>query len=156
MCSVREAGRINDMTHIAAPCTRLATVATLLATGGLHVAWGRGSTFPFTTSAALTDNVVGASRVPSRRACYTVAAGLGGAAVLVSIPDRGLTHRRLVGSLAVLFAIRAFFGFGGRTDLLVAGSTSTAFRRNDRWVFSPVCIGLALGFAVGSRRRPVR
>ncbi len=140
------------MTTVATTRLRVATSGTLLAASGLHAAWGRGSTFPFTSPAGLTDHVVGAARTPSRGACYSVAAGLAGAAGLVMAPSRGRLHRRMLGTLATLFAARACFGFAGRTDLLVPGSSSPTFRRNDRRYFAPICSGLAFGFAVTARR----
>lgn len=146
-------GHIVAMTPLSTPSTRFATVATLLTISGLHVAWGHGSTFPFSTREALTDNVVGAPRTPSLGACYVVAIGLTGAAALVATPTTRSLHRRALGVLAAIFGTRSLFGFAGHTDLLVPGSESAAFRINDRWLFSPVCAGLALGALRVLRRR---
>ncbi len=141
-----------DMT--AAPTGLLRTVAagTLVTASALHVAWGRGSTFPFASEAALTANVVGSSRAPSPAACVGVAACLGTAAVVVAVPARGRLHQLALAALAAGFATRATFGFAGRTDLLVPGSASPTFRRNDRRVLSPLCVALALGIAIPTWR----
>ena len=142
------------MTSAVTTCVRAATCGVLLTAGGLHLAWGRGSSFPFATSAGLADKVVGTPRTPSPGACYTVASGLATAAALVAIPSRNRPHRLVLGALATVFAVRAAFGFAGRTDLIVPGSSSPAFRRNDRRVFSPICLGLALGVATAGRADP--
>jgi hypothetical protein len=118
----------------------------------MHVVWGRGSTFPYRSAADLSDNVVGSARAPSPAACYTVAAVLGGAAALVVTPCRGRWHRRLLAAMATVIGVRAAFGFAGRTDRLVAGSNSAAFRRNDRRFFAPLCALLASGVATSARR----
>ena len=121
-----------------------------------HVAWGLGSTFPFGSEADLTDNVVGSSRKPSPGECYGVAAVLGAAAVVVAVPARNRAHRSAVVLLATVFAVRAAFGFAGRTDLLVPGSASAAFRRNDRRLLSPLCAAIAAGIAIPAwHRRPI-
>jgi hypothetical protein len=129
---------------------RVATAAALAFAAALHLAWGRGSTFPFSSAAALTDNVVGAPRTPSPSACYSVAAGLAATAALVALPKPGRRRRVLVRAAAAVFAIRAAFGFLGRTDVLVPGSSSSSFRRNDRRFFSPACSILAIGMAAAS------
>lgn len=129
---------------------QLATGSTLLGASAIHVAWGRGSTFPYGSAAELTDNVVGSSRPPTPTACYSVAFALAMAAALVTTP-RGRLHRGALGAMSGVFASRAAFGFAGRTDLLVPGSNSNAFRRLDRMVFSPLCALLAIGIA-SSRR----
>jgi Protein of unknown function (DUF3995) len=131
---------------------RLSTGTTLLAAAATHVAWGRGSTFPYDSAADLADNVIGSPDAPSPAAGYAVASALAAAAVAVAVPVGGTWRRALLGATAVAFVVRAALGFAGRTDLLVAGSSSRAFRRNDRALFSPVCALLAVGVAVSARR----
>jgi hypothetical protein len=125
----------------------LATGSVLAGLGALHVAWGRGSTWPFPDHGALTDRVVGRSAAPSAVACYAVAGLLGTAAALVAGPDVGLPRLRATGQIGVatVLGARATVGFLGRTDLVSPGSASPAFRRNDRRIFSPLCTALALG-----------
>ena len=54
---------------------RLPTATALVALGALHVAWGRGSTFPYTQRADLNDAVIGRRTTPSPAACFAIAAG---------------------------------------------------------------------------------
>jgi hypothetical protein len=130
------------------------TAGTLLGIAGVHVAWGRGSTFPFATVADLTDAVVGKDVVPSPPACYAVAGLLTvAAAATAGLPVPTSRGRRLtVLGAATVLAIRATAGFAGRTDLLVPGSESARFRRNDRRVFAPLCAALATGAVMSLRR----
>lgn len=134
------------------PPARFAAI-TLLGISGLHVAWGRGSSFPFSTNAELTDAVVGNDIVPPPMACYSVAAMLAmAAAAIAGLPSRSSRLRRLavMGTIAAL-STRAAFGFAGRTDVLVPGSASPKFRRLDRHVYSPLCAALAVGAAASLR-----
>ena len=129
------------------------TAGALLAIAGIHVAWGRGSSFPFATTAELTDAVVGNQVVPSPAACYGVAGLLTVAAAAVAgLPAPGARTRRVVVlGVAAVLATRAGFGLAGRTDALVRGSTSPRFRRNDRCFFAPLCATLAAGALVSLR-----
>ena len=130
------------------------TAGTLVGIAGLHVVWGRGSSFPFATTAALTDAVVGNRVVPSPVACYGVAGLLtvaAGAVAGLPHPDARVRRLAVCGTAAVL-ATRAGFGFAGRTDALVPGSVSARFRRNDRRAFAPLCAALASGALMSLRR----
>jgi len=128
--------------------------ATLGAIGALHVAWGRGSTWPYPDLDTLADEVVGRPVVPSPGACYAVAGLLGTAAVLVAAPRSVAPRLQAVGQVGVaaVLGTRAGLGFLGRTELVSPGSTSVAFRRNDLRRFSPLCAALA----VASGRAAVR
>jgi hypothetical protein len=96
--------------------TRAAST-TLLAIGGLHVAWGLGSSWP---------------RIDRDRA--------GGLL-------RGCRATRLsrLGARVVtgVLATRGAFDMAGRTDLLAPGSSSDRFRTLDRRIYSPLCLTLA-------------
>ena len=129
------------------------TATTLLGLAGLHVAWGRGSSFPFAGHDDLSEAVIGRRNVPSPGACFAVAGALTIAAALVAdVPGlpRGVQRVGVTGVAAVL-ATRAGLGVSGRTDLAAPGSVSTRFRRLDRRVYSPLCLALAAG-AFSSRR----
>ena len=121
--------------------------ATLGAIGALHVAWGRGSTWPYADLDTLADEVVGRPVVPSPGACYGVAGllwrrrGARGHAARSRAPAAG---RRARPGWPTVLGTRATLGFLGRTDLVSPGSSSPAFRRNDRRRFSPLCAALAL------------
>ncbi len=129
------------------------TAATLCSLAGLHVAWGLGSSFPFSARDDLSEAVIGRGSVPSPAACFAVAGALTIAGALVAdVPGlpRGIQRAGVTGVAAVL-ASRAALGFAGRTDLASPGSVSTRFRRLDRRVYSPLCLALAAG-ALSSRR----
>ena len=124
-----------------------ATALTLAGIGAVHVAWGLGSSFPLGDRAALADAVVGSDTVPGAPESFAVASLLGVAAALVAdvIPGPASLRRLGVVGVATVLGVRAGFGFAGRTHLLVPGSDSPRFRRNDRFVFAPLCAGLAAG-----------
>ena len=133
---------------------RGATAASLFSLAGLHVAWGRGSSFPCSRRDDLSEAVVGRRDVPSPGACFAVAGALTVAALLVAdvpVVPRGVQRAGVTGVAAVL-AGRAALGFAGRTDLASPGSVSSRFRRLDRRIYSPLCVALAAG-AISSRRR---
>jgi hypothetical protein len=134
-----------------------ATAAVLGLISALHVAWGRGSTFPFRSRHDLNDHVIGRQVSPSPAACNIVAGLLAIASVSVARAGRGgSTGTRVVaaGCGAVLLA-RSAVGFAGRTHLVVPGSTSPTFVRNDRLVFAPLCALLALGASSAAMRPAV-
>jgi hypothetical protein len=130
-----------------AAVTKQLTAGTLAAIAGLHVAWGRGSPFPFADRDELADAVIGTRRVPSPSACYGVAGALGAAAALVQgVPavPRGPRRVGLLGVAGVL-GLRGVLGLAGRTDLVSQGSDSPRFRRLDRRLYAPLCVALAFG-----------
>jgi hypothetical protein len=133
---------------------RASTAGALGALAALHVAWGRGSSFPFRGVDELSDAVAGRQAVPPPGACYAVAGALALAAGLVAdVPrlPRGIQHLGVAG-VAVVLATRGVLGVAGRTDIVSPGSTSARFRRVDRRMYAPLCLALAAG-ALGSRRR---
>jgi hypothetical protein len=133
---------------------RVATATTLSVLAGLHVLWGRGSTFPFADRDRLDDSVVGRASTPSPSACFAVAGALSAAACLVAdvAPLPRPVQRLGVTGVAVVFATRAALGFSGRTDAVSPGSSSARFRRLDRRVYSPLCLALAAGAFSSCRR----
>ena len=116
----------------------------LLAIAGVHVAWGRGSTWPYPDRDGLNDAVIGRDATPSAPACYAVAAALTTAAVLVSGQPVQLPLRRLgAAGVVTVLAARGALGVVGRTDLAVPGSVSPRFRQLDRRWLGPFCSTLA-------------
>jgi hypothetical protein len=113
----------------------------------LHVAWARGSPFPFPDRDTLADSVVGADVVPSARASVAVASLLTAATALVAgVPIAPRRLRRAgIATVAAVLTVRGVAGLSGRTDLLSPGSTSERFRRLDRTCYSPLCLALAAG-----------
>lgn len=136
--------------------TRLASTG-FLALAGLHVVWATGSPWPLKSDAGLADTVVGRSNgtTPSVAACLAVAGALTTAAALVSGRPRRRPLASRVGAAGVVttFTVRGAFGLAGRTDLLVPGSTSAAFRAKDRRVYAPLCLTLA-ALSVPALRSP--
>jgi len=134
---------------VAADPLTMAAGATLGAIGVLHVAWGRGATWPYPDVETLADEVVGRAVVPSPGACYAVAGLLGAATALVAAPSLGAPRLQALGQagVAAVLGTRATVGFLGRTDLVSPGSASPTFRRNDRQRFSPLCAALAVASA---------
>ena len=131
------------------------TIGVLAALGGLHLVWGKGSSFPFRNREALADAVIGRRAVPSATSCNAVAGLLFVASGLVADVPVGPRRWRAVGrvGVATVLATRGVFGMRGRTDLLSPGSTSATFRRLDRTVYAPLCLALAAGVATAGRRR---
>lgn len=128
---------------------------TLAAIGGIHVAWGLGSSFPFTSKRELSDAVIGSAAVPSPGACYAVAAALFAASALVAdapVAPRKIRRlgRRVVG---VVLGVRGIAGLVGRTDVLSPGSASPRFRSLDRRYYSPLCLALAAGSQAEPRNK---
>ena len=132
------------------------TALTLSMIGMMHAAWATGSTFPFRTRRALADAVIGRDLTPGPLACGAVAGLLGTAAGVVLIADlrRDPLSRIAATAVAVVLAIRAAFGFAGRTASLVPGSESSRFQRLDRVVYAPTCALLAAGAANAASRPP--
>jgi hypothetical protein len=136
-----------------------ATVATLAVLGGLHAAWGLGSSVPFRDRAVLADTVAGTPDVPAPTACFAVAGLLASAAVLVAdaAPIPATLRRVGVVGVAAVLGLRGVFGLTGRTELLVGWKPSDKFVRLDRTSYGPLCTLLAAGALTsvrGSARGP--
>ena len=102
---------------------RYAASAVLAAISALHLAWARGSSFPFGSADALADAVVGSPAVPSSSACLAVAAALAVASGLVAgapVVPRPL-RRPGIATVTTVLTVRGVAGLAGRTDLLSPG-----------------------------------
>jgi hypothetical protein len=124
-----------------------ATAAVLAGIGGLHVAWGLGSTFPLDDRAELADAVAGTTQFPGRTKSFAVAGLLGAAAMVVAGPTfvpRRVAVLGRVGTAGVLGA-RGALGLANRTGQAVGWTTSSRFNRLDRRYYGPLCIALAVG-----------
>jgi hypothetical protein len=130
------------------------TAGALTGLAGLHVAWGLGSSWPLADRESLSDAVVGRSGMPGPAACFAVAGALGAAALLVSgRPRRPATASRAgAAGVAGVLGVRGVVGLAGRTDVVSPGSASERFRELDRVAYSPLCLALAAGSALGARR----
>lgn len=128
----------------------LAVAAVLLVLAALHVFWAFGG--KTTTVAAIPEAEGRPLFTPSRASTLAVAVGLAAAALValvqggtVAVPfGQALLFRLGAGFLALLFAARAigerrYLGFFKRVK-------GTGFATWDTWLFSPLCLLLALGF----------
>lgn len=124
-----------------------ATASTLAVLGGLHAAWGLGSSVPFRDRAVLADTVAGTPDVPAPTACFAVAGLLASAAALVADAVPVPTPLRRVGvvGVAAVLGVRGMCGLTGRTELLVGWKPSDKFVRLDRTSYGPLCMLLAAG-----------
>jgi hypothetical protein len=125
----------------------VATAATLAAIGGLHVAWGLGSSFPFRDHTTLADTVAGTQAVPKRAECFAVAGLLTAAATLVAGERMVPARLRRTGALGVglVLGVRGMAGVTGNTHRLVGWDTSPTFVEHDRRYYGPLCLLLATG-----------
>lgn len=130
------------------PAILVAIVLTFL--GGLHIAWGHGSSWPASSGQALLALVIpqreggnGPEHLPGRAACYGVAGALFAAAALVLAAERTLHPLATWGAWAVcaVFALRGSVGlFYGA---LFPARATTPFARMNLRYYSPLCILLA-------------
>jgi hypothetical protein len=133
---------------------RLGGAAVLAGLAGLHLAWGRGSSWPMRTRRTLSAAVAGTDRIPSPGACFAMTGVLGTAAAIAG----GVGGRRPLARLARAGVAAGFLGRGltgvtGRTGLLVPWTPSAHFVELDRRFFGPLCLGIAALVVAGSDRR---
>ena len=133
------------------PSERLLTNAAssvIAAIGGLHLAWGLGSSFPFTSREALFENVAGDSgAAPGALACFAVAGCLATSAAAVAGRPRSLPRLRRAAAATTTAALggRALMGFTVHANLVTpSGRVSEQFRSKDLRFYSPLCLLLAL------------
>lgn len=134
----------------------LTGAVTLAAAAMLHGAWAAGSPWPATHQDELADLVVGKRPMPGPVACAVVAGTLGvasaaTAAAVLESPTRPGTSpaRRLARVTAAGMLARGTAGLvAGALDL---GTATPTFRRWDRRVYSPLCVGLAASVWLGLR-----
>ena len=128
---------------------RALTSAALAAIGIVHVAWSRGSAFPYPNRKELAQTVVGSDEVPGAAATLGVAGALFAAAALVADVPVGSRRLRRVGvaGVATVLGARGVLGITGRTGDVVKGSTGARFKAFDRTYFGPLCLALAAGAA---------
>ncbi len=120
----------------------------LLAIAGLHVYWGLGGLWPATNEADLARTVVGTgqSRMPSRGACYAVAALLAVLAVwpwlIVASPEDSVA---VTGGIVIagVFFMRGLAAYSPRWR---QHFPAEPFATRDRRMYAPLCMSLAVGF----------
>ena len=140
---------------------RVASVTTAALLAGLailHVAWARGSTWPFTDKAGFVRSVIGSdnpARSPGASATLSVAALLAISAVGVVARPRAIRPATILASDLITLVTAAVLALRGSGGLVGSATglfgTTAEFRLNDLQIYSPLCIVLALG-AILSRR----
>lgn len=141
--------------EIVAPVATGSAGAALIVAAGLHAAWALGVTWPAASSDELADLVVGHRPMPGPVACGAVATALGVAGVAVATAPHtddgraGRSIRAATAATVAALAIRATAGVVA--DASGFGAPSEEFRRWNRVLFNPLCLGLAglASFGVG-------
>ncbi|MFC3703309.1 DUF3995 domain-containing protein [Devosia honganensis] len=124
----------------------------LFAVSIAHFLWALGRTWPIRDEKLLARTVVGfrdVERMPPRLFLLAMAVGALAAGVLalaLADHDSGGTALSLAGlALAAVFLVRGVLGYTAWWKKL---TPEPNFRLNDRRVYSPLCLLLALGFLV--------
>ena len=134
-----------------------ATVGAFAVASAVHAAWGLRIQIPGVDGAALSEAVAGVGEMPGPVACFAVAGALASAAALVAgvppLPSRLV----LAGRAGVVLGVggRGLLGILGRTDLVAPGEVTERFRRWDRRLYTPLCLGLAAGTGARPLARPL-
>lgn len=129
--------------------------AALSVIAAIHVYWGLGYYWPLESKQALVDAVIGdprARRIPPIQGTGAVAAAIwaaGFAALRASGAMRfgwAWLARGACALLALVFLARAASGFalGGA---ILHYRVTPEFKILDLWIYSPLCLAFALGFA---------
>ncbi|MEM7545724.1 MAG: DUF3995 domain-containing protein [Pseudomonadota bacterium] len=128
----------------------ISTALILLIIAALHGAWALGITWPDRTGEALARRVAGfkgITRMPPPLSCLAVASAMVVAALLVldivPLPD-SLRLLALVG-LTAIFAFRGVLAYNTRWREM---TPEEPFATLDRRYYGPLCLVIALGFAM--------
>lgn len=123
----------------------------------LHALWANGSSWPASNSDELADLVVGRRPMPGPAACATVAAALAVGAGATAIATRGRPGRLTARGRTLATVVSATLlvrGVGGAAaEVAGIGDSAPAFRRWNRRLYNPLCVGLAILVATGRRSR---
>jgi hypothetical protein len=132
-------------------CLSILVAATLASLATLHVYWAAGGRWG--ASAAVPEVGGKSAFTPGRAATLLVAALLSTAAALVlwragifRVPLPRVLARIGVWGVAAVFALRAVGDF--RLFGLFRKPSESRFARNDRRIYTPLCLALALACAV--------
>lgn len=120
--------------------------AVLIMLALLHVMWGIGFWFPIADEAALTRAVVGfrgRTKMPGAAACSLVALALLAAAFSLWWPH-GPLRIAMIAVVALVFFARGIAAYVWRWRWL---TPEMPFARLDRWIYGPLCLLMAAGFA---------
>ena len=122
----------------------------LLAISIVHLMWTFGSTYPTKSEKALAQTVAGfkgIEKMPPRLASLAVSiatlfAGIWALSMADPAPNTTLTLGGAI--LSLIFLARGIFGYTKKWQTI---TPEEPFRAMDRKIYSPLCIGLGLGFA---------
>jgi hypothetical protein len=149
--TVRSHSEFGRRVAAASATTALAGVA------AIHAVWATGSTWPTSSADELGDLVVGTRPMPGAIPCAAVAASLAVAAGATARSAGGGSGRVATASHMVATVTAGALllrGLGGAVaDVLNLGNPAAPFRRWNRLLYNPLCVGLGLLVAV-SRSRP--
>jgi len=128
----------------------------------LHAAWGFGVVWPRDSEAELAPLVVGYTRdrMPAPAQCFTAAGAIFAAAVVVALlagmvpsPLPSWIVTLLGAGVAIVFAGR---GVAGYLPAWRALFPRQPFARLDHWIYSPLCLVIALTCARLTLEQPGR
>jgi hypothetical protein len=139
----------------------VATAATLASVAILHVAWARGSTWPYTDAAGFVRSVIGSdnpAKAPGTGASLSIAALLVVSVVGVTARPRTTRAATVLASDLITLVTAAVLALRGAGGLVGSATglfgTTAEFRRNDLRFYAPLCVVLALGASLSRRARP--
>lgn len=129
----------------------VASGATLVAAGALHLLWGSGSSWPLQSRSSLAVVVSGSPTMPGAVPCVVIGGGLvaAGSALVVRRPA-GLL-RLLQVLMATGLAGRAAVGGRVATHALGLPAPAPVFLSWDRRCYRPLCAVLAVGILADVR-----
>lgn len=120
--------------------------AVLIMLAVLQVLWGIGFWFPIADEALLTRTVIGfrgQTKMPGAVPCALVAVALLAAAMSLWGPHGGL-RTAMIAVVALVFFARGIAAYVWRWRWL---TPEMPFARLDRWIYGPLCLVMAAGFA---------
>ncbi len=131
----------------------LLLVAIVSVIAGLHAYWGLGGHWPAINAAHLARMVVGTpgiDRMPSRGSCLLVAAMLAGVAAWplfgAGLLPQAWPHWLTLLAGAGIAAVFVGRGIAGYTSAWRRRFSEQPFASLDRGLYSPLCLGLGMGF----------
>lgn len=129
----------------------LALALALLALAALHAYWGLGGVWPGHDRKSCARAVAGfrgIDRMPPPAACFAVAVALlaaGALALALERPPNAAATRLAGMGAALVFLVRGAAGFTPAWRRL---TPELPFARNDRRLFSPLCLAIGAGFGI--------
>lgn len=135
----------------------LKAAAALAGIGALHIAWGRGMTYPFKTQEELGKAVFPGDEFPSASACNAVGGALFAASALTAgVGGRTWWARTGRNVVVGVLTARGIAGVTGATRRTLPESADVeTFVELDKKIYGPLCLTLA-GLVWFGTRKPKR